>query len=215
MRTPPIFNFKVCICTTLVKLHGLLFGHCQCEINPAIFFSQCDRLDNRTNNTEFKIRQNGLDDDAWMNLPPHSTKTFAWEDHCQEQLLEVLALGNNVVIDVNKIGYHPALNLGPHSSTTVSVRVLELMEVKTVRFFEEIDELEEVEGEHEISSSQEEMMPAEEDAEEQASAQTEVVIDIPRLGLSVTDHKPQEILYLFLGNVIFTYQMGFGARTSR
>ncbi|BBN04917.1 vacuolar protein sorting-associated protein 13A/C [Marchantia polymorpha subsp. ruderalis] len=172
------------------------------------------RLDNRTNNTEFKIRQNGLDDDAWMNLPPHSTKTFAWEDHCQEQLLEVLALGNNVVIDVNKIGYHPALNLGPHSSTTVSVRVLELMEVKTVRFFEEIDELEEVEGEHEISSSQEEMMPAEEDAEEQASAQTEVVIDIPRLGLSVTDHKPQEILYLFLGNVIFTYQMGFGARTS-
>ncbi|KAL2636221.1 hypothetical protein R1flu_007700 [Riccia fluitans] len=165
------------------------------------------KLDNRSANS-LKFRQAGLDESAWQSLLPHSTKTFAWEDHCGEQLLEVVDGRCSVTFDVNKVGDHPPLKSDPESSTLTCLRVLELMEVKTVRFYEE-------EGESVSSSSREgERAPVESEEEDAASTQTEIIVDIPKLGLSIIDQKPQEILYLFLGNVVFTYQMGFGDRIS-
>ncbi|CAM6084054.1 unnamed protein product [Calypogeia fissa] len=182
------------------------------------------RFENRTPDVPLKFRQLGLDDDSWQQLKPHSTKTFAWDDPEGQQLLEVVPANTDCTeffrYEINNTGDHPELSFGSDLAHQVSVRVIELLEVKTVRFYCKIVELEAISEDEEIEASS----PGRGDEsghelarvdDKQGSAQVEVVVNIGKLGVSIIDQHPREILYLSLDNVITSYQIGFGERTSR
>lgn len=163
----------------------------------------------------------GLDDDSWQNLKPHSTKTYAWEDPEGQQLLEVLPANAEsaevVQYDINKIGDHPVVSSALDLAHNVSVRIIELLATKTIRFYCKVVELEDISEDEEIESDAPNEGGGEtiQMSESPAAAQVELVVNIGKFGLSITDQHPREILYLSLDNVITSYQIGFGERTSR
>jgi vacuolar protein sorting-associated protein 13A/C len=180
------------------------------------------RIENRTKFRRIKFRQAGLDEEAWQTLRPHSTTSFAWEHPQGLQLLEVVADGmeasDALKYDINKTGNQPVLTFDGVTSSSVCVRVLELGEIKAVRFFDQ--ELEVVDaGSSSNNKEGKEIILAregsaeavqEDEVKRDVPSQLEIVFGIEKFGLSVIDHKPQEILFLSLQKVGITYSAGLG-----
>ncbi len=155
-------------------------------------------------------------------MRPHSTTSFAWEHPQGLQLLEVVADGmeasDALKYDINKTGNQPVLTFDGVTSSSVCVRVLELGEIKAVRFFDQ--ELEVVDaGSSSNNKEGKEIILAregsaeavqEDEVKRDVPSQLEIVFGIEKFGLSVIDHKPQEILFLSLQKVGITYSAGLG-----
>jgi hypothetical protein len=143
------------------------------------FFAEY-RIENRTKFQRIKFRQAGLDEEAWQTLRPHSTTSFAWEHPQGVQLLEVVADGmeasDALKYDINKTGIQPVLTFDGVTSSSVCVRVLELGEIKAVRFFDQ--ELEVVDADSSSNKEGKEIVLAQEGSAEPVQ-EDEVKRDVP------------------------------------
>ncbi|KAG0604101.1 hypothetical protein M758_10G145000 [Ceratodon purpureus] len=184
------------------------------------------RVENRTGQVRIKFRQVGLDESAWRSIRPHSSATFAWENLLGEKLLEVMQEGRDasqtVQIDPDRIGDHPMISGDKTSGFNICVRVLDAPAAKVVRFFDsevEIQPKDDSGGDEieQTAPSQGATQPMHDVQERrpEAPSQMEISVGVGRLGLSVIDQTPRELIFFVTEKVDLVYATGLGENVSR
>jgi len=99
--------------------------------------------------------------------------------------------------------------------------VLDAPEAKVVRFFDpEVDiQTKDVEGDEieQTVPSQGATQPMQDDQERrpEAPSQMQITVGISKLGLSIVDHQPRELVFLVMEKVDLVYATGLGEDVSR
>ncbi|KAK4262505.1 hypothetical protein QN277_028058 [Acacia crassicarpa] len=172
------------------------------------------RFENRTTSKELCIRQSGFGEDAWVQLQPLSTTNFCWDDPYGQKDLDVklCADSSSAVwkVDLGRTG-------SCYAEFGLQLHVTEEGDKKIVKFRDDsvlnLSSYEEIGG----------PMPGDswgvsrEQAEMQTTASPfELVVELGVVGISIVDHRPKELSYLYLERALLSYSTGFdGGRTSR
>ncbi|KAE9596742.1 putative vacuolar protein sorting-associated protein [Lupinus albus] len=172
------------------------------------------RIENRTANKALHIRQSGFGEDSWIQLQPLSTTNFSWEDPYGDKFLDA-KLGADDITAIWKLD----LGRSELSSAEFGLKchVIHGGDIIVVKFSNNrmLD-----------SSSYEELrdpMPSRSrgvsgvQAEMKNSATPfELLIELGVVGISIVDHRPKELSYLYMERVFLSYSTGYdGGRTSR
>ncbi|KAK2999891.1 hypothetical protein RJ639_022624 [Escallonia herrerae] len=171
------------------------------------------RIENRTRSKTIRVRQSGFGDDAWILLEPHSTTNFCWEDPYGQKLLDA-EVRSNSTIAVCKLGLDKSdFQSGGEGGLGFLFHVLEIGDIKVARFLDDrtsglssnggIRSLSPV-GNWRNSDLQENTIPL------------ELLVELGVVGVSLVDHRPKELSYLYLERVFISYSTGYdGGTTSR
>lgn len=166
-----------------------------------------DRIENRTLGSKIGIRQAGLDDGAWVYLDPHSTVNFSWEDPYGQRLMDIC-----IQSEINT--YVPNVSLEKTTECCTILQghgirydVIESGDMKIARFTEGRSVLY---GNPELLASNWGISPLPNEAQSNNSP-LELVIELGILGISLIDHRPRELLYLYLEKVFVSYSTGYDA----
>ncbi|XP_057487524.1 uncharacterized protein LOC130773593 isoform X2 [Actinidia eriantha] len=173
------------------------------------------RLENRTNNKTVSIRQSGFGDDAWVQLEPLSTTNFSWEDPYGQRLIDAkIHSGSSTVVcnlELDKTG-SCSIDI---EGLSLSFHVVEMDDIKIARFTDdrmsrsssnEVGRLLTSVGNWGISHMQNK-------AQENADP-LELIIELGVVGVSVVDHRPKELSYLYLERVFISYSTGYDSGTA-
>lgn len=172
------------------------------------------RIENRTNHKRIMICQSGFED-AWIQLEPLSTSSFSWENPYGQKIIDAKIdnHGNTSLwkLDMEKKGLYsaekPELGLQFH--------IIEIGDITVARFAEITP-----------SSSNDEIrlltplgnwgsFHLQKDTQ-QNSAPIELIVELGIVGVSVVDHRPKEVSYLYFERVFVSYSTGYdGGATSR
>ncbi|KAK2995313.1 hypothetical protein RJ640_023827 [Escallonia rubra] len=171
------------------------------------------RIENRTRSKTIRVRQSGFGDDAWILLEPHSTTNFCWEDPYGQKLLDAEVCSNSTIavckLDLAKSDFQSVGEGG----LGFLFHVLEIGDIKVARFIDDrtsglssnggIRFLSPV-GNWRNSDLQENTIPL------------ELSVELGVVGVSLVDHRPKELSYLYLERVFISYSTGYdGGTTSR
>ncbi|KAA8522113.1 hypothetical protein F0562_012573 [Nyssa sinensis] len=175
------------------------------------------RIENRTISKTISIRQSGFGDDAWIKIGPLSTTNFSWEDPYGQRLIDAeIYSGNSTVawkLDLDKTGPCTADN----SELGLFFHVVEMGDIMVARFIDD----------RTIRSSSNEgsrfLTPVGNWGNSHMQSRTqddatplELIVELAVVGLSLVDHKPKELSYLYLDRVFISYSTGYdGGSTSR
>ncbi|XP_058084436.1 uncharacterized protein LOC131232245 isoform X2 [Magnolia sinica] len=176
------------------------------------------RIENRTNSVTINLRQSGLTDDAWVQLQPLSTTNFSWEDPYGQKLLDVsIHNGSNISLKTFTLENTNEC-FTDEWAKGIRLLVLEMGDIKIARFTDDPRALE-------LSShAKSELMtsignwgtPCMQSKMQNNAAPMELIIELGVVGISVIDHRPRELLYLYLERVFISYSTGYdGGMTSR
>ncbi|XP_057978559.1 uncharacterized protein LOC131164992 isoform X2 [Malania oleifera] len=173
------------------------------------------RIENRTFSKMIQIRQSGFGDDAWIQLEPLSTTNFSWEDPYGQKLIDtVVNTGSSIAVwqfDLEKAGVHSAED----GVLRIKFHVADMGDIKVARFTEDgtlgQDSHESIwfltpAGKWEISHMQGNM--------QSNTLPVEIIIDLAIVGVSVIDHRPRELCYLYLERVFISYSTGYDSGTT-
>lgn len=173
-----------------------------------------NRVENRTTNKELSIRQSGFGEDAWIQLQPLSTTNFSWEDPYGDKFLDAkLNDGDSDAIwklDLERTGLCSA-DFG------LEFHVIDGGDITIAKFRDDVM-LNSI-SDREIRDP----MPTENRGVSSVHAETrnnvtpfELLIELGVVGISLVDHRPKELSYLYLERVFLTYSSGYdGGKTSR
>ncbi|XP_020979196.1 uncharacterized protein LOC107640015 [Arachis ipaensis] len=172
------------------------------------------RIENRTTDKPLSIRQSGFGEDAWIHLQPHSTINFSWEDPYGDLFLDA------------KLSYVDSSPLWKvdFGRTELSSAELGLQfdiidggDIITARFRDDSilksSSHEDIRGSmaggnRGVSGVQADM--------QNSAIPFEILIELGVVGISMIDHRPKELSYLYLERVVLSYSTGYdGGRTSR
>lgn len=174
------------------------------------------RIENRTNMKLIKHRQSGLNDDAWQLLKPLSTMNFAWEDPYGQHLLDVLVehadTSSILTVDIDKVGdFYPR---DGSVTTGIWIRVIEVHDIKVVRFFDDKRNPQEIYTSEETAQAGNDVEPVLQKQNRTQSSTTplELILELGNVGVSIVDQRPKEILYLYLQRVFISYSIGYTSR---
>ncbi|KAL6008537.1 hypothetical protein ACLOJK_034050 [Asimina triloba] len=177
-----------------------------------------DRIENRTNSIIIKLRQSGLSDDAWLQLQPLSTTNFAWEDPYGQKLLDV-SIDSSGNISFQKFSLENAgEGFTDEWAKCIQLLVLEIGDIKIARFTDDRKTLElSPQARHDLIASFGNWSTSFRQSKMQTNAvPMELIIELGVFGISVIDHRPRELLYLYLERVFVSYSTGYdGGTTSR
>ncbi|KAM7525353.1 hypothetical protein LguiA_015255 [Lonicera macranthoides] len=172
------------------------------------------RIENRTCSKTIRIRQSGFIDDAWIQLDPHSTTIFSWEDPYGERLVDTeVHNGSGTVIlklDLDKSEFFPA----DDGRLGLLFHVLEVGDIKVARFVDERSlgsDPNEGSGSLIVRSWRNSNLQSE---MEESTAPLEFIVELGVVGVSLVDHKPKELSYLYLERVFISYSTGYDGGTS-
>lgn len=172
-----------------------------------------NRIENRTISKTISIRQSGFGEDAWIPLEPLSTSTFAWEDPYGQKLLDAKIDGHGSAgvwrLDLERTGLYSAVEV----ELGLQFHVLEIGDIKVARFTED-----RASSSHEIRSLTPGNWGNSQMQRETQSTSTpmELIIELGVVGVSVVDHRPKELSYLYMERVFVSYLTGYdGGTTSR
>lgn len=173
------------------------------------------RMENRTISKTISFRQSGFGNDAWIRLEPLSTTNFSWEDPYGQRLIDAKVDGNTSIavlkLDMEKIGLFSVEEGG------LQFCLVDMGDIKVARF---------IDVETSRSSSYEEIRlmtpsgnwgnPRMQSKMQNNTTPVEIVIELGVVGVSVVDHRPKELSYLYLERVFVSYSTGYdGGSTSR
>ncbi|PON47154.1 Vacuolar protein sorting-associated protein, partial [Parasponia andersonii] len=175
------------------------------------------RVENRTRTKTISIRQSGFDEDSWIHIEPLSTSNFAWEDPYGQKFVDAKVNNGSGVgvwkLDLERVGLHAAQN----EELGLQFRVVEMVDMKVVWFTDERDSAsnasEEIRclplaGKWEHSYTQTKI--------QNNTSPTELIVELGLIGVSIIDHRPKELSYIYLERVFITYSTGYdGGTTSR
>ncbi|XP_062073801.1 uncharacterized protein LOC133778015 isoform X2 [Humulus lupulus] len=175
------------------------------------------RIENRTKNQTISICQSGFDEDTWVHLEPLSTTNFSWEDPYGQQCVDAKVISGSSVdvwkIDLERVGLHAAENEG----LGLQFHAVEIADTKVVWFTDKRDSgsisCEEIRslalaGKWEHSYTQ--------NNTQNNTSPIELIIEVGVIGISIIDHRPKELSYIYLERVFISYLTGYdGGTTSR
>ncbi|GFP96481.1 vacuolar protein sorting-associated protein 13c [Phtheirospermum japonicum] len=174
------------------------------------------RIENRTRNNTIRVRQTGFGDDAWIPVEPLSTANFSWEDPYGQAVIDTEVYGGSNTgiykFDLDKAGIS---SIDDYSS--LFLHVANIGDIKVVRFLNLHSVLPKPKegsgplmldgnwGNNRIQAK----MP------EQGSPM-ELILELGVIGISIIDHRPRELAYLYVEKLFISYSTGYdGGTTSR
>ncbi|KAK6146409.1 hypothetical protein DH2020_020278 [Rehmannia glutinosa] len=166
-------------------------------------------IENRTRNNTIRVRQTGFGDDAWIQLQPLSTANFSWEDPYGQAVIDTeVSGGSNTGIykfDLDKAGFSSI-----DDNSGLCLHVANIGDIKVVRFVN-LDTLlsKSKEGRGSLmlggnwgNTRIQAKMP------EQGSP-LELILELGVIGISVVDHRPRELAYLYVEKLFLSYSTGY------
>ncbi|KAL6543919.1 hypothetical protein OROGR_010416 [Orobanche gracilis] len=173
------------------------------------------RIENRTNNV-IRVRQNGFGDDAWIPLEPLSSASFAWEDPYGQAVIDTEVYdGSNTEtykFDLDKEGFSSVddgnSGLFLHVANIGDIKVVRFVHIRTVLSKSEGSGSLMVEGNWENTCIQAKT-PVQ-------GSPLELILELGVIGISIVDHKPRELAYLYVEKLFLSFSSGYdGGTTSR
>ncbi|XP_073134921.1 uncharacterized protein [Henckelia pumila] len=172
------------------------------------------RIENRTKNCTISFRQTGFGDDAWIQLQPLSTTAFSWENPYGQKVIDAQVHGgsDDAVVckyDLDKLGLSSL-----DGSSGLYIHVKNTSEVKVVSFVVEsmlVTRSSDGGGSLRLRDGSQihSKLPEERSA-------LELIVELGVVGISVVDHRPRELAYLYMERVFISYSTGYdGGTTSR
>ncbi|KAL4271464.1 hypothetical protein GQ457_13G023380 [Hibiscus cannabinus] len=172
------------------------------------------RIENRSIFSPILFQQVDGTSDSWHFLLPSTAVSFLWEDLGRRHLLEILADGadpsrsNKYNID-EIFDYQPVDMPGP--ARALRVTILKEEKVHVVKISDWMPE-------NQITKTPSSEHSGNEPPQHQLQSTTECefhfIVELAELGVSITDHTPEEILYLSVQNVHLAYSSGLGSGLS-
>lgn len=164
-------------------------------------------MENRTS-TRISIRQAGFGEDYWILLQPLSATNFSWENPYGQRFIDTKVDGGystgTWTLDLDKTGQY-SLDDG-EQDLRIRVHVVEMGEVKVARFIDQRTVLN--------KNTQENTNLRE--VRQTRSTPLELIVELAVVGLSLVDHRPKELSYLYLERVFVCYSNGYdGGATTR
>ncbi|KAL0925485.1 hypothetical protein M5K25_003821 [Dendrobium thyrsiflorum] len=179
------------------------------------------RIENRSLYLPLRFRQVGNSDGFWHYLPPNSAAPFFWEDLGRQHLLEILVDGTDPIksqqYNIDEVKDHQTIltSIGP-------TRALRLMIVKEGKL--QITRISDWMPENDVPiiTLEKALLPVFEPSENdykhsssELDSEFHITCELAEFGLSIIDHMPEEILYVSIQNLIFSYSSGLGSGISR
>ncbi|KAG0473021.1 hypothetical protein HPP92_014878 [Vanilla planifolia] len=169
------------------------------------------RIENRMADRTLEICQSGLADDDWIKLEPLSSTNFSWDDPFGQRSIDVRIQGMVYVQNISLDEVNDSRDLKAHG---INLHVEEAGDVKFVRFIDEkrrlqLESRKMIEPLEKASTSKLQEMQS-------GTSPLELIIELGIVGVSLIDHKPRELLYLYLEKVFASFSTGYDAgKTSR
>ncbi|KAK4786568.1 hypothetical protein SAY86_010401 [Trapa natans] len=161
------------------------------------------RMENRTSNI-ISIRQARLGEDYWILLQPLSSTNFSWENPYGQRFIDVKVNKGSWTLDLDKTGQY-SLEDGKQN-LQIEVHVIEIGEVKVARFIDQSIWL----NKNTLNNTYLQ------EVQQTRSIPIEVIVELGVVGLSLVDHRPKELSYLYLERVFVCYSTGYdGGATTR
>lgn len=172
-----------------------------------------NRMENRIGDKKISIRQAGFNENYWIQMEPFSTTNFSWEDPYGQKFIEAkVDDGTSGVwkFDLEESGLH----LVEQGELKMKFHVFEMVDVKVGRFVDDktsnLDENMLVTSTGNQGSTQ---LPAKKQNE---ATPLELIVELGVLGVSLIDHRPKELSYLYLKSVFISYSTSYdGGTTTR
>ncbi|GMH18990.1 hypothetical protein Nepgr_020831 [Nepenthes gracilis] len=183
-------------------------------------FSSPYRIENRSIFLPIHFRQADDTSNSWKCLLPNAAASYSWEDIGRPHLLELLVDGTDTVkYNIDEIFDHPPINEGNGPVRALRVTVLKEEKMNVVKFSDWIPEYEPLSVMGRRVPSFLSPLPNTNFRHQQSpsTSNTEfhVTVELSELGLSITDHTPEEILYFSVQNLLLSHSTGLGSNISR
>lgn len=173
------------------------------------------RIENRTMSTTIKIRQSGLDNDSWITVKCLSTTKFSWDNPYGEKHLDI-CISADTPRYVQNINLEKLMDsMKELKANGLKLQFLEFGDTKIARFLDDNKTL--------SACSDEMREPSKTDRSSSSSlwnetgsstAPLELIVELGIVGVSLIDHRPRELLYLYLEKLFFSYSTGYDAGTT-
>ncbi|XP_021768084.1 uncharacterized protein LOC110732449 isoform X1 [Chenopodium quinoa] len=162
------------------------------------------RIENRTRK-KISICQSGFGDDHLIHLTPLSTTNFAWDDPYGHKCFDASIYSDNSVSTLT-------LNLESASMCSlegagVQFQLMDTGNITVARFTEEQPSRLNAQGDDQAMIDDEESVQMQKKMRNSVPP-FELTVELGVLGLSVIDHRPKELSYLFLERVYVAYSTG-------
>lgn len=168
------------------------------------------RIENRTLGMIINVRQSGLDEDASIHLKPLSTTKFSWDDPYGQRLLDI-GFHNGIGTYIQNVNLEKTADICAYlRAQGIQIHVMELGDVKIVRFTDDRSSQLGSHEEHDLSAVDDNWGTL----HPQTSTPLELIIELGVVGVSLIDHRPREFLYLYLEKVFVSYSTGYDAGTT-
>ncbi|KAK8572117.1 hypothetical protein V6N13_047732 [Hibiscus sabdariffa] len=174
------------------------------------------RIENRSIFSPILFQQVDGTSDSWHFLLPSTAVSFLWEDLGRRHLLEILADGadpsrsNKYNID-EIFDYQPVDMPGPARALRVTILKEEKVNVVKISDWMPENQITQKTPSSEHSGNE----PPQQQLQSTTECEFHFIVELAELGVSITDHTPEEILYLSLQNVHLAYSSGLGSGLSR
>ncbi|XP_010540792.1 PREDICTED: uncharacterized protein LOC104814451 [Tarenaya hassleriana] len=174
------------------------------------------RVENRTTAKRISVRQSGFGEDSWILFGPLSSENFCWEDPYGQKFLDAKVEAGYrsgiFKLDMEK----GVADLELFRELEIRFHVIEKGDIKIARFTDD----------DRASQSRDEIIPLtsvgdhgnshSHTATDHKSATMEFILEMGLVGISLVDHRPKELSYLYLERVFISYSAGYdGGRASR
>ncbi|GAB4828173.1 hypothetical protein Ancab_035090 [Ancistrocladus abbreviatus] len=186
-------------------------------------FSSPYRIENRSMFLPVCFRQADGASNSWKCLDPNAAASYLWEDVGRQRLLELLVDVTDpqwsAKYNIDETFDHQPVNGGQEPARALRVTVVKEEKMNVVKISDWLpdDELLAVVGRRVPSSLT--PLPKTDFQHQQtsstASTEFHVIVELSDLGLSITDHTPEEILYLSVQNLLISNSGGLGSDISR
>uniref|UniRef100_A0A7N1A9Q6 Peroxin/Ferlin domain-containing protein n=1 Tax=Kalanchoe fedtschenkoi TaxID=63787 RepID=A0A7N1A9Q6_KALFE len=167
------------------------------------------RIENRTFSKTISIRQSGFGDDAWVILRPLSTTNFSWENPYGPRLIDA-RVDTEACISISNFDMEVDGSCFVEETLGVQFQVVDVGSIKIVR----LTDVTMVIGDGIVPASNWGNNFHGHMANNESPL--EIIIELAVVGVSLVDHRPKELSYMYLERVFLSYSSGYdGGTTSR
>ncbi|XP_076943882.1 uncharacterized protein LOC143614277 [Bidens hawaiensis] len=172
------------------------------------------RIENRTTNKVVRIRQSGFSDDAWIRLEPRASTKFSWLNPYGEKFIDTEVHSGNQV-SVCKLNMDKSGACLECEGTGLLFHVVEMGNIKVGRFVDDTSAESHSGGLSRSLATFENWRTANmAPTEQEKAAPLELIVELGVVGVSLVDHRPKELSYLYLERVFLSYSTGYDSGTT-
>ncbi|KAI8002909.1 putative vacuolar protein sorting-associated protein 13D [Camellia lanceoleosa] len=178
------------------------------------------KIENRSLFLPVSFQQVDGTSDSWRSLLPNSAASFLWEDLGRRRLLELLVDGTDPLksqtYNIDEISDHQPIHVAGGPSKALHVSILKEEKINVIKLSDWMPENDAIVNQNVPSSlSQLSGNDFQHRQLNTSNCEFHVIIELAKLGLSIIDHTPEEILYMSVQNLLLSYSTGLDSGISR